>query len=62
MATKKLTTTMKTILVFENGELTKQITYKTKTDAKRQYAHFFKHGIIDPSTGEKIKKATFELL
>jgi hypothetical protein len=62
MSTKKLTTTIKTILVFENGELTKQITYKTKTDAKRQYSHFLKNGIIDPSTGEKVKKATFELL
>jgi hypothetical protein len=60
--TKKLTTTMKTVLVFEDGDLTKQITYKTKTEAKKQYSHFLKNGILDPSTGYKVKKATFELL
>jgi hypothetical protein len=53
---------MKTILVFEDGKLLKQISYKTKTEAKKQYTHFLKYGIPDPSTGNKIEKATFELL
>lgn len=53
---------MKTILVFQDGDLIKQITYKTKTETKKQYTHFLKNGILDPSTGNKIKKVTFELL
>ena len=53
---------MNTVLVFENGELTKQIPYKTKTEAKKQYNYFRKNGILDPCTGDKVRKAFFELL
>ena len=62
MATKKLPTTMKSVFVFMNGELQKQITYKTKTQAKKEYSLFLKHGICDSHTGVKVKKASFELL
>jgi hypothetical protein len=53
---------MRTILVFQNGELIMQIGYKTKASAKKQYSHFLKKGILDHLTGEKIENATFELV
>lgn len=59
---KPLTTTLKTILVFKDNELIKQLTYKTKTDAKKQFLYFQRNGILDSSTGDKIENATFELL
>lgn len=52
----------KVILVFVNNELIRQINYKTKTIAKKQFSFFKKHGILDYETGEKINGATFELL
>ena len=58
----KLVTIMKMVLVFVDGELYRQIPYKTKAMAKRNYSHFLKYGITDPSTGEVVKNATFELL
>ena len=62
MATKKPTIIFNSILVFVDGKFSKQITYKTKREARQQYSHFLKHGIADYLTGKKIKNATFELL
>lgn len=59
---QKGNSTMKTILVFQDGELIKQIPYKNKSIAKKHYSFFMKEGILDPSTGNKVKNATFELL
>ena len=53
---------LKNILVFQSGNLIKQITYKTKAEAKKQYSVFLKRGILDPNTGEIINNAAFELL
>lgn len=53
---------MKTILVFKDGELFKNITYKTKKEAKGNYRIWKKHGMSDPDTGEIIKNLTFELI
>lgn len=58
----KLVTTLKTVLVFQSDELINQITYKTKKDAKKQYSHFVKNGILNPIDGNKIENAKFELL
>ena len=52
---------MKTILIFVKGELIRQISYKTKKEAKGNYSIFIKYGYVD-YMGEKIKDATFELL
>lgn len=54
--------TLKTVMVFKDGELFKQIPYKTKTLAQKNYKHFKKNGIVDPDTGNKVENATFELL
>ena len=59
---KNLTSSMKTILVFEDNELIKQISFKTKNDAKRNFNNFIKNGMLDPLTGEVMKNLTFELL
>lgn len=59
---KNLTTSMKTILVFEDNELIKQIPYKSKNEAKMNYKNFIKNGMLDPLTGKIIKNLTFELL
>lgn len=53
---------MKTILVFQNGELVRQIQYKTKAIAKKQLSWFKKYGIIDVSTGEVLQDTIFELI
>lgn len=53
---------MKLILVFQNGELIKQLSYKSKAIAKKQYNLFMKNGIIDAETGLKIPNATFEII
>lgn len=53
--------TMNTILVFVNGDLLKQIPYKTKQLAEKNYNHFIKHGMAD-ADGNKIENAKFELL
>jgi len=53
---------MKTILVFVNGNLIKQINYRTKQQAKGNYSYFKKYGMADPNTGLKIVNATFELI
>lgn len=58
----KHTTTMKTVLVFVDGELYRQITYKTKSDTIKNYNHFLRNGMIDSFTGSRIKNATFEIL
>lgn len=53
---------MKTILVFVNNELYKQISYKSKRAAKGNYLIFQKNGILNPLNGEKIENAKFELI
>jgi len=53
---------MKTILVFVNGNLIKQINYRTKREAKGNYSFYKKYGIADPHTGLRISNATFELI
>jgi len=53
---------MKMILVFLDGELIRQIKYKTKLAAKQNYRHFKKHGIVDPDTGLTIENATFQII
>lgn len=53
---------MKTILVFKRNNLMNQINFKTKTEAKKTYNLFLKHGMIDKLTGLKIEGLTFELI
>lgn len=53
---------MKTILIFVNGELLRQINYPTKRAAREQYCFFKKMGYLDADTGEVIQNAIFELL
>ena len=53
---------MKTVLVFLNGELVRQISYRTKKIARGNYNHFKANGILDPSSGTIIKNAHFELI
>ena len=60
--TKKTPIIFNSILVFVNGELYRQIVYKTKRETRQNYSHFMKNGITDYMTGKKIKNATFELL
>ena len=57
-----LKTAMNTILIFKDGELFKQIRYKTKAEAIGNYKIFNKMGYIDFMTGEPIEGLTFELL
>ncbi len=53
---------MKIILVFKNGELFKQLVYKTKFEAKMQFKFFKKYGMLDPQDCLKIEGLTFELI
>ncbi len=53
---------MKTIFVFVNGELYKQISYDTQKIARSHLRHFKLHGICDPNTGLTIANATFEMI
>ena len=59
---KKLQTNLKTILVFKDGELIKQLRYRTKSMAIGNYRIFKKFGIYDLDLGGIIPNATFELL
>ena len=59
---KKLQTNLKTILVFKDGELIKQLRYRTKSMAIGNYIIFKKFGIYDLDLGGIIPNATFELL
>lgn len=44
---------MKLILIFHNGELIRQILYKTKREALGNYKLLKKHGVVlDYNTGE----------
>ena len=52
----------KSILVFIDGVFYKQIGYRTKFLAKKNYAIFKKYGIMNPNDGLPINGATFELL
>ncbi len=53
---------MKTILIFQNGELIRQISYKTKFLAMKNYNIFLHFGYLDFRTGEKLNNLTFELI
>lgn len=53
---------MKTILIFQSGELLRQVTYKSKKIAQKQLNLFKKWGYICPNTGNLILNTTFELL
>lgn len=55
-------THLKTILVFQDGELIKQLRYKTKTLTIGNFRLFKKFGIYDLDLGGIIPNATFELL
>ena len=55
-------TTMKTILVFQLGNLIKQITYRNKKEAQQQFGHFKKHGLLDYASGKVIPNCKFELI
>ena len=55
-------TVLKSILVFDNGELINQIRYKTKKEAIGNFRVFKKFGYVSPDTWEKVGNATFELL
>jgi len=52
----------KMILVFLDGELIRQIQYKSKREAMANYRHFLKHGIVNPDTGLTMENATFEMI
>jgi hypothetical protein len=58
----KIITVLKSILVFENGELIDQIRYRTKREAIGNFRIFKKFGYISPYTWEKVENATFEIL
>lgn len=58
----KIITTMNTVLMFKDGDLFKQITYRNKTMAKNNYKIFLKYGFMDYMTGDKIENLTFELI
>jgi len=58
----KIQTTLKTILFFKDGELIRQVSYKTKYDAIRHYKHFLKNGCTDINTGNVDKDIKVELL
>lgn len=62
MKKKKLETILKTILVFKDGILIRQIRYKTKKDTLLNYRGFVKHGILDYETFEPIPDAQIILL
>lgn len=54
---------MKLILVFDNnGDLFKQISYKTKRQAIINFRGFRKHGMLDHETGLVIPGLRFELV
>jgi len=55
-------THLKMILVFQNGELIKQIKYSTKKQAIGNFRIFKKFGMHDFGSGTTIPNATFELL
>ena len=55
--------TMKLILVFDgNGDLLKQIQYKTKRQARMNFNGFKKYGMLDPETGLVAPGLRFELI
>jgi len=55
-------TNLKLILVFQDGELKKQLRYSTKKQAIGNFRIFKKHGMFDIDSGTTIQNATFELL
>lgn len=55
-------TQLKMILVFQNGELIKQLRYNTKALAIGNFRLFKKFGMYDFDLGSIIPNATFELL
>jgi len=54
-------TTMKMILIFVDGELYKELRYRTKALAIGNYRIFKKHGVLNHN-GEVIHNAIIELL
>jgi hypothetical protein len=55
-------TVLKSILVFQDGNLIETLKYKTKKEAIGNFRLFRKYGKLSSSTFEKIENAHFELL
>lgn len=53
---------MKTIIVTVNGNILKRIKYNTAAEAKKNYNHFNKKGMVSYMTGLPIENATFNLM
>ena len=59
---KKLLTSMNMVLIFQDGELIRQIVYPNKTIARNEFLTFKKYGFMDYRTGKTIDNVTFQLL
>ncbi len=59
---KKLTTLMNTMLIYKDGELIEQYSYRTKTQAINEYKHRLKHGHMNKEDGTIIQGCKFFLL
>ena len=55
-------TILKSILVFQDGNLIETLKYKTKKEAIGNFRLFRKYGKLSSCTFEKIENAHFELL
>ena len=55
-------TVLKSILVFQDGNLIETLKYKTKKEAIGNFRLFRKYGKLSSCTFEKIENAHFELL